>query len=144
MAGSYKDIAGVIAELRATLGGTDAQRQATADLIKAFYHFEFVELARDLKRQDIDASVRDGVSDTAISVEGRFVSVLRFSAQYELTIEFVGFDAAVIQGEQRRQTTTCGAASIETTLQNVRAGVHAIGEMIRRDIAIRASQRTGK
>ena len=133
----YDRLAAAPAKLRGANGGTEAQRIATAGLAYALIHHELVELARALRREDFEATVFENITYVAFRFNGTSVQVGRFSNQAELRLSFRGFDGRVMAHENREQRHDVAGMSVDETRVAASETVAAIGDIIRREVALR-------
>lgn len=130
---SYADLASTLASIQSAAGGTREQRLASAHLLIARCHMQFVELARDLLRVDIRSDVFEDASYVSLRVDSVTVVVRRFSGDSKVTFEFLGFDARVVPLEHTRQDVDVPATSVEGIESMVKKAIDGIGTILKSD-----------
>jgi hypothetical protein len=98
-------------------GGTPQQREATANLWQALLQHRLVDLVRQLKREDIEASMHHTSLGYEVRIGTSYVEVYRFSHDLEhVKIKVHGFDVSL---EHDSFMVTPGALTLDETIANV-------------------------
>lgn len=141
MTSTYAEVVNELAALQSAAGGSSEQRNATAAVAAALFYAEFVDLARELKRRDVDAATCETAGMLTLKVGGGSVNVMRCFNQSELTITFSGFDPSVVPWDLALQRLKLGYYPVAVVRKMVEDSVRGIGLLFAQELAVRAGQR---
>lgn len=131
----YQELAVGISRLHSTGDGQRDERIATASLVYAMFHREFVRARRQLRRNDVDdVDVHEDAVYVRLRVGGRSFKVTRLSGQCEICTEVYGFTKRV---EDTRVNVP--ALSDAEAHAHVTRAVDGFLAMVREDIAKRGA-----
>ena len=133
MSKQYDDLATELAALRRDAGGTRDEKIATAHALYGLLHYHVVQLARALKREDFDVSVYESTTRITLRLNGKSITVERFSDQSQVTFDFYGFDDRVLGPELRTQRCDVTALPLDEVAARAEQTVVTIGALWRAD-----------
>jgi len=137
----FRELATSISLMRAFSGGSEEQRVASADLFVALFHVAIVRMADSLRRAGLDARVSEGATDVTLRFNGAFVEIQRFSGQDNVRLKLIGFAHSVVPHEEREHDFSPGWTSIEVMQKTVDANANQIGEVLKKESAVRFAKR---
>lgn len=126
---TFDQVAAALAQEHTNSGGTDAQKAAAASLWFGLLHYELVELARALRRRDVEASVHPVTLGFALRVGRDELEVTRGGAHRPDTIRFEwrGFGVPYLDNVKYMP---CEHAAVEQIAADVKEFVGRLGELI--------------
>lgn len=114
---TFEQLAKTLAHHTKVQGGTPQQREATANLWQALLQHRLVDLVRQLKREDIEASMHHTSLGYEVRVGTSYVEVYRFPHELEhIRIKVHGFG---VPWEHDSITVTPGALTRDETIAAV-------------------------
>ncbi len=135
---SIEDIIAAIVSDQTNGGGSREERVATAHLVLALFHVGVVDLARGLRRANVElVSVTEGPDRVSITVEGATCCLSRSSGQPEMRLQFIGYSGDVVPHDQADRRFVIANMTVEVAQLSVTRVIELCAGVIRQDLACR-------